>query len=348
VFYFFTKLHPIASPILAGVSAIASFWVIYIVNKNLFSKNVALWSCFIYTFSQFIIKSERNQWPVNFIAPISLLVFYSLYKLVSGSPKHLLYVALYIGLSFHLHFTAIFYPIIVLFTLPIIPLASLSWKHIVGSIGIFTALSLPQIIYYTTQNTASVGNYSSYFRDYYHGLHLRRVFQIAHDAFIQFETIFSVPFKGLRNMVFLWIPTFSLLFLHKNPNRQAWKLVYLVILWVGIPWLVFATYKGEISDYYFILHLYIFVSLLGFITHWIWERKHLLLRVLVVTFWFYYALTNTQEFLKTSDGTLPKNLQIVRDAVGREEEIQFFHGEAKSYIYYYFMYTQKNHQPYKL
>jgi 4-amino-4-deoxy-L-arabinose transferase-like glycosyltransferase len=348
LFYFFTNLHPIASPIIAGVSAIFSFWTIYYVSKRLFSTNVALWSCFIYNFSQFIIRSERNQWPVNFVAPLSILILYSLYKVVLGNSRHLLYLALFVGLSFHLHFTAIFYPLIILLSLPIIPWRQISWRHVLGAFGIFTLLSLPQIIYYTTKNTASAGNYGTYFRDYYHGLHLRRVLQIAHDAFIEFESILSLPYKILRNAVFFWVPIFSFLFLWKNKKPDAWKLIYLISLWIVVPWIVFATYKGEISDYYFSLHIYLVVIILGFITNWLWERKNIFLRIGIAAFWLYFAFANAQEFMKTSKGNIQKNIELMGAPVREDKYVNFVHGDPQSYIYFYLMYAEKKPLPYKL
>jgi hypothetical protein len=111
---------------------------------------------------------------------------------------------------------------------------------------------------------------------------------------------------------------------------------------------VFATYKGEISDYYFSVHIHIFMVILAFITNWLWERKNIFLQLLLIAFWGYFAFTNAQEFFKTSDGTLPKNIRLTEDAITRGEQIQFVQGDGKSYLYYYFMYTRQKQEPYKL
>ena len=111
LFYYITGLNPIASPIIAACTSIINFGVLYYVSKNLFNKRTALLSCFIYTFSDFLIQSERVQWQVSFIAPVSLLIFYFLYKVITGESRYLIPLAICTGLAFHTHFTAIFFPI---------------------------------------------------------------------------------------------------------------------------------------------------------------------------------------------------------------------------------------------
>jgi 4-amino-4-deoxy-L-arabinose transferase-like glycosyltransferase len=147
LFYYFTRYNPIASPILAGCTSIFSFFCIYIASKGMFGKKTALWSTFIYTFSSFIIRSERSQWPVNFVAPLSILIFYFLYQSVKKDTKYLLTTALCIGLAFQTHFTAIFYPIIVLCTLPLLPRNKKTIIHLTLALLIFFVLQIPELFY---------------------------------------------------------------------------------------------------------------------------------------------------------------------------------------------------------
>ncbi len=116
-FYFLTYLDPIASGILAGVTSIFTFFVIYFITSKLFSKKIALIAVFIYTVSFYSILFDKTQWPVNFITSLSLIIFYSLFNVLNGKIKYLLLLALALGFSFHIHFTSIFYIMIVLFSL---------------------------------------------------------------------------------------------------------------------------------------------------------------------------------------------------------------------------------------
>lgn len=348
-FYFFTRLHPIASPIIAGVTSLAGFWIIWGVAKRLFNRNVALVSSFIYTFSVFIIKSERVQWPVNFIAPLSLLIFYFLYKIITGQSKFIIHLAVCVALMFHVHFTAVFFPIIILLSLPLVPMNISTLKYTLLSIPVFSVFFIPQIIsIIQTYRPDGTNPYTSYLAANYHGFHLRRVLQIAHDAFIQFEAILGVPYKMLRGAVFYFVPAFYLAYYFSKPSRHWWKLFYIIGLWIAVPWAIFATYKGEISDYYFSIQLYLAVIILGYLTVWIWERKQIVLRLGIAAFWLYFAIMNMQSFFSTSPGEYLKRFAKIREAVDTGHAINFTHGDPESYIYFYLLYTEDKPLPYKL
>jgi 4-amino-4-deoxy-L-arabinose transferase-like glycosyltransferase len=342
-FYFFTRLDPIASPILAGCTALFSYWIIYVVSRRLFNIKVALVSCFIYTFSYFIINAERNQWPVNFIAPVGLLVFYFLYKVMTGDAKYLIHLAATVGLSFHIHFTAIFYPIIILLSLPFISFNKKMWKYLLVSIPIFILFMTPQAIYYL-----KAGRQNTYLQTYYHGFHLQRMLQLSHDAFIKFQSILEIPYTILRNAVFFYIPLFLLAYWQKEKNKNRVKLFYLITLWILIPWIVFTTYSGEISDYYFNIQLYLAVILFAYLTFWIWETKKLLLRAGIGIFWLYFAITNVQLFFNTHNGNLPKDRIKVLQSVDNGQLINFAEGDPQSYLDFYYSYTQHKPLPFKL
>ncbi len=349
VFYFFTRLNPIASPILAGCTAAVSFWIIYRVAKHIFNQKVAIVACLIYTFSSFIMNAERIQWPVNFIAPLSLLIFYYLVKVLEGEAKYFLHVAIIVGLSFHIHFTSIYYPIIILLSLPFVPMKKDTLKYIALALPLFIVFFIPQIIYYIqSKNTHGLTNYTGYAQTYYHGLHLRRVLQIAHDAFIKFQSILELSYPFLRNAVFLYIPVFFFAYLKMQPKKAWFKLFYIVTLWIIVPWIIFSTYSGEISDYYFSAQLYLAVIIFAYITVWIWESKKLILRMGISAFWLYYAFTNTQAFFHTQNGNLQKDFMMAQEAANGGHILQFTEGDPQSYLYFYFLYTQKKPLPYKL
>jgi 4-amino-4-deoxy-L-arabinose transferase-like glycosyltransferase len=349
VFYFFTRLDPIASPILAGCTALFSYWVIYEVSRRIFNEKVALIACFIYTFSSFIIQAERVQWPVNFIAPVGLLIFYFLYKVMTGNGKYIIHLAAAVGLSFHVHFTAIFYPIIILLSLPLTPINKKTWKYIAVAIPVFVVFMIPQAIYYLQGNKHnSFGNYSGYFQSYYHGFHLQRMLQLSHDALIKFQSVLEKPYAILRNAVFFYIPLFFVVYWQKQKNTHRIKLFYLIALWILVPWLVFTAYSGEISDYYFNIQLYLAVILFAYLTYWIWETKKFIPRTAIGIFWLYFAMTNIQIFFNRQDSDFIKNKIAVQQSVDSGTLINFSEGDPKSYLDFYYSYTQHKPLPFNL
>ncbi len=349
VFYYLTNLDPIASPILAACTALFSYWVIYGISRRIFNEKVAVVSCFIYTFSYFIINAERMQWPVNFIAPISLLIFYFLYKVMGGEVKYIIHLAAAVGLSFHIHFTSIFYPIMILLSLPYIPINKKAWKYICVAVPVFAIFIIPQAIYYVQANHQnSLGNYTGYFQSYYHGFHLRRMLQLSHDAFIKFQSILEKPYAILRNAVFFYIPIFYVTYWHAQKNTHRIKLFYLISLWILVPWIVFTTYSREISDYYFNIQMYLAVIVFAYLTQWIWDTKRFVLRSAIGIFWLYFAAANVQIFFNTDHGNLIEDRIKVLESIDRGQLINFTDGDPKSYLDFYYSYTQNKPLPFKL
>jgi 4-amino-4-deoxy-L-arabinose transferase-like glycosyltransferase len=348
LFYWVTHLNPIASPILAGCTSIFGFLSIYFVSHRLFGKRVAVWSCLIYTCSFSIIRTEHNQWPVNFIAPLSILIFYFLHESLTKHIKYLLPAAFFTGLAFHMHFTAVFYPVIFLCTLPWYPKTTQTLKFLLLSLVLFLLLQTPQIIYYFDNNTGAVGNYILYFNTYYHGLHLRRILQLVHDAFIEFEAIIGVPYKFLRPAVFLYVPLFMFLSWNDTRLKNKFILPYLTFLWIAVPWLIFSTYRGEITDYYFLIQLYLAVIIFAYITVWLLNRKNLFVKLCIIVFWLYFVVSNIRAFfVNYPKGNLLTNTQVVKNAIKKGEYIYFVEGSPNSYLYYYLLFINNKLDQYK-
>ena len=349
LFYSITRLDPIASPLLASFTTVFSFVTVALVTRRLFNEKIALLSCFIYTFSSYITGFERSQWPVNFIAPISLLIFYYIYKVITeGKPKYFIYLSLLLGLSFQIHFTSIFYPLIVFLCFPFFPRNKKTILFVAASIAIIVVSLMPQIVYYTQANSHNANSIGSYFHTFYHGFHLRRFLQLAPDAFIKFVSILNTPYEFLRSSAFLFIPVFMFLYLHEHIDKKRMKLCYLLFLWIIVPWVIFSTYKGELSDYYFTLQMYTDIFVLAYISIWIWEQKFIVGKIFIAGFWIYFGITNTQKFFRTENGNLITDRPLVKQAVEVGRQIGFTDGDPQSYLYFYYFYTLKGKMPYKL
>lgn len=350
VFYKLTDMNPIAAPIIAAVTSLFSFGVIYTVTKKLFSAQIGVWACGIYTFSAYITGAERSQWPVNLMPAFSILILYFLYKLITDHPKYSIYLAIMMGLFFQIHFTAIFYPLIVLCALPFVPWNKQSLKYYGISLVIFFLFFIPQIIYYSqSAHAKSIFNYSGYFQTYYHGFHIRRVMQLAFDAFIKFQSILEIPYSQIRYAMFLYVPLFYLGYLWKSVTKQKLILCYLIALWIIIPWFIFSTYKGELTDYYFVGSLYLVVIIFAWLTNAVWTSKKLVFQIAILCFWGVFVYANTQHFLHSDNkqAFIKNNIKALEAANG-DHYYNYADGDPESYMFYYHMYKLKKPLPYKL
>ncbi len=350
IVYKITDLNPIAAPILAAVTSLFSFGIIYTVTKKLFSPWVGVWATAIYTFCAYITGAERSQWPVNLLPAFSVLILYYLYKLLTDHPKYSIYLAVVMGLFFHIHFTAIFYPMIVLCTSPFLKWDKEHLKYYGISLVIFFLFFVPQIVYYSqAAHAKSVNNYSGYFATYYHGFHIRRVLQLAPDAFIKFQSIMQVPYEKLKLAMFFYVPVFFLALIRKDKSKKTMLLCFVTALWFVIPWFVFSTYKGELTDYYFSSTLYVAIMILAWFSNELWMRKNTLIRLGLLVFWGYFAVANYYQFMGSDNKQeFKKNFIFAQQEAEAGRYINFADGDPKSYMYFYHMYKLKKPLPYKL
>ena len=336
VFYYFTNLDPVASGLFAGISSLVNALIIYWVLKNIFNKKVAFTGLLLNAVSLSIINFDRSQWPVNFIPTVSLILFYALYKVLSGNWKYLLMVGLGLGLAFNIHFTAIFYPIIILVCLPFIPINKKTVKYGIIAFLIFIFFLLPNIINEIQQSAAASKSMTGYLGTYSHGFHLRRMLQLAKDAFIEYEDYFTGYIKPFK---YFLTPVFCLIYLKNNFSKTGFRLCYLIIIWFLVPWIAFSLYSGEITNYYFSMTRPIVIMIISYLTVYFFNLNNLIIKFVVVIFWFYFSYFNLHSFFILKQSGLKQERLEVLDKIGRGEKINFTNGDPKSYLYY--LYTKK-------
>jgi 4-amino-4-deoxy-L-arabinose transferase-like glycosyltransferase len=337
IIYWIFGLNPIASGVMAGLTSIFTFFVIFYIVKKLFSNKVALIAVGILTFSYFIIAGDRSQWPVNLIAPVSALVFYFLYKVLTGEVKYLLFLAGTIGFSLHVHFTSIFYPIIVLLSLPFLRWSKQTIKYILISIPVFLVFLIPNYIAGIGSEISQTDNLTFYLNVYYHGLHLTRVLQLTHDAFIEFQLIMRGWFQDMN---YLAVLAFYIVYFFTKPTRRKFIMSYLIGLWFIVPWLVFATYKGEITNYYFFTTRPLVLMILAYLTYWIFSIRNYLPKVAIVIFWLYFSYVNTVKFFAPDHGNFNESVKKTKVIIERGQKVDSYPYIPESYLYYY--YTEVN------
>src|SRR3989344_2999242 len=335
-FYYFKNLDPGASGVIAGVTSIITFLGLFFLVKNIFSLRVALFAIFTNTIAMASIGFDRIQWSVAFFPLVSLAIFYALFKVISGNSKYIIFLSILLGFSFHLHFTAVFFPIIILFSLPFFPKNKTTAKYVLASIPLLLIWFLPNIIAELQAKNVHTGNLLNYIGTYYHGFHLTRFLQLAPDALIQFEPFLFPAVKILKYAI---LPIFFFIYIHQKNNKSK-VFCYLVFLWFLVPWIVFSTYKGEISDYYFAINRYVVIALLAYLFNFIFERKNIAVKATLAISLCIYAYINMVNFFSYhADGGLKQNRENVNKAIREGKIINFTEGDPESYIYH--IYTKK-------
>jgi len=331
IFYFFTKLDPVASGIIAGVSSMISFSVIYIFIRKLFSWQMAAIAGFLHAFSLYIINLDRIQWPVNLIAPISIVIFYLLYKITTGKERYLPLLATAVGFSLHLNFTSIFFPLIVLLVIPFFPRRKSTLKYFIISVPLFLVWLIPNFLAEFQSQNVHTHNLFLYVKDYYHGLHLTRVMQLAKDAFIEFDGMLINNIKPLK---YVLLPCFVLIYYLERPSHKRLIFCYLVTLWFVVPWLVFSLYSGEISNYYFSITRPTVLLITSYIILRLYQQRYLLVKFALSLFLIYFSVNNVRAFSRERYLGLSDQRQEVIETISKGKKIEFQQGIPASYLYY--------------
>lgn len=334
IVYLIFDLNPISSGIFAGITSIFTFWSIFYVVKKLFSWKIAIIAVFINTIAFNAIMFDVIQTPVNFIPGISILIFYFLYKVITEDTKYLIPLSVIIGLSFHVHFTSIFYPIIVLSASIFFMWNRKTLWHILISIPLCLIWFVPNIIAQINGNSQG-SHLVSYISTYYHGFHLRRMIQLIGDAIIQFDSYLF--FDRIKPLKIIILPLFFLVYFWKSISKDKLKFSYLVILWFLVPWVVFTVYSGEISDYYFRMSAPIALMIISYLIFRLFSSINLILKIIMVFIFSYYVFSNMNQLLNYKGTGFRQSEKYILELIKKGEEMGYKQGSSESYIYYYYM-----------
>lgn len=336
-FYWIFKMDPISAGVIAGVTSIFTFFTLFFITKKLFSTEVALIAIFLHTVSVHIIDYDRTQWPINFITPISLIIFLSLYKIIIGNYKYAILLAIALGFSLHLNFTSTFFPIIILLSLPFWPRTKEMLKYVLISTPLFFVWIIPSLVSELNRNASSSRNMLNYVSTYYHGFHVKRFFQLANDASIEMGELLML--NVLKYLKFLIYPIFCLVFIKKALIKGKFILCYLIGLWFLVPWVVFSLYSGEITDYYFSLTRPIAIVIIAYLIVEILKINNVIPKLALSAFLIYYSVININLFFVPKYHPLAYHRKKVLEKIKAGEKIEFQQGIPESYIYY--IYTRK-------
>ena len=337
IFYFITHLDPIAAGWSSACASIFTFITLFYVTRKIFSINVAVIAVLIHTVSHYAIVFDRIPWPVNFIFPLSLLVFYSLYNVLMGKEKYILLLSLFAGLAFNMHFTAIFFPIYIILSIPLFPRTKGTLKYIVLGIPLFIIFLVPNIIYEISTHSSTAKSFSGYMKDYNHGFHLVRFLQLKNDALIELES--TLYFKITRVIEYLIFPVFIFFLNFKKISRSTIVISYLFSLWFIIPWIIFTLYSGEITNYYFSLTRPFAVIILAYLLSKIFEIKSFIPKIAVTVLLIYYSYLNISTYFSDNINSLSVQRIQTLSKIQAGVKVEFREGVPESYIYYY--YTHK-------
>ena len=332
-FYFVTHLDPMASNYFNIAANLFNFVAIISVSALLYRKSTVLLITFIYAVNAYLVQLNRVPWNVSMVPGVSVLIFYSLYRVYKGDHKWLLIAAALSGFFFHLHLSAIFFPFIIALSLIFIPHKKKLLKWILMSVPLYGIWFVPNILSEFTAKTGDYFRLKDFMGWYVMKLHLRFLFHRIPDSVIQFAAILHFPdFKIIRYVLPVIFIVLQVFF-EKSSERRF--LGYLTALWFVIPLIGFTFYSGPLSDYYFLLNAPLVLFVIAYIHEALLSLRYKkVIIILLAIFWAYYGYVNIQKnWSKPAQGGLKQQKIDVIAVKAKGEKIGYNEGDIRSYLY---------------
>lgn len=329
-FYFLTNGDPMAANYFNMIVNIFNITTIYFVVSRLFSIRSGLLAAFLFSVSAYAIGKTMVPWNVSPIPGVSILIFYSLHQLTQNKLKWIYPLSSLTGLFFHLHFTAVFLPVIYLPVLFFISRKTTFLKHLAFSAPLFLIWIIPSLAAEIGTSHENYFRFKHFIRDYFIGFHLRFMLYRLPDSLIQIQALLD-PFFGLAKFAVLPIFVAST-FLEKD--RKLRTLGLLVPMWFIVPLLGFTLYGGPISDYYFFLNFSIAILIVAYFIdrflRWHGWFRHPTVVLLVILF----AYSNTKDlWIKPYTGGLEAQKKQAETAFASGDKVSYKEGDIVSYLY---------------
>jgi 4-amino-4-deoxy-L-arabinose transferase-like glycosyltransferase len=337
-FYFLTDLDPIGSGYFSIFASLLTIVSIFWVAQEVFGIKVAYLSAFIYAFCRYLILMDRVPWNVSLVMAASVWIFYTLFKIDGGNSRWFIPLGLLAGFFFHLHFTAVFIPPIVMLSLLFIKNKKKMIPWGLAAVLAFALFFIPNIIHEVQSGLTNYYKFQEFLRCYYHGFHFRFMIYRLKDALIMIDAVLF--FGSLKFLKYILPIIFGILFIVFPQNKRSRFIGLVIFFWFLVTLVGFTLYSGPLSDYYFLLTMPLAIYLVSWLTIWVFRLRFKPLAILLVLFWLFWAYRNMATLMTDLPrGGLIKDRQVVIETINKGEKIEFSESMIQSYLYY--IYTRK-------
>src|SRR3989338_3157523 len=297
IILFFGKLNPLAWGYASAVIAVITTLMIYLVGKTIDSRKLGFTATAFWTFSYLANIYDRHLWALYWGPLVSLIVIYSLFKIIKGQGKYIYLLGLTIALAVHAD------PSNLVFLL----LSSIIWlvykipvrKSAFIAFGIILLSFLPLIVFDLRHNFANTRPVVDFWKQGKNnpGFDLGKftnnslIFPRAFSRLIYTfgDDEIAKQYSYCRNYVIEKYQAIPLIFVilslvilinfifwtFKNKKNEGWRLVsWLIILYFFGIQLYGTIFRADIFEHYitglFAVFLFIFAKIVGLVPKNLW------------------------------------------------------------------------------
>ncbi|EKE15335.1 MAG: hypothetical protein ACD_12C00064G0001 [uncultured bacterium] len=333
-FYLLTNLDPVGAIYLNIIVNLFNFVAIFFVTKKIYGENSALFVTFIYATNKYLIEINRTAWNVSPIPGVAALIFYSIYKIVYENKYKWIFVLSFLtGFFFHLHFSVVFLPLIILASFILAKDKKKVFVYGLMSLPLLIIWLIPSVIYDIQSKNTNTILFNNFLKDYFiDGFHLRFFLYRIHDAFIQFQMILSLP--RTYSFIKFIIPGIFLVTLIFEQVKKQKILGYLIFLWFVVPAFGYSFYGGTTSEYYMLMNSLLVVYIVYYLQNKLLKLKFKPTIYLLIVFWSIFTYFQTKDlWIKNQNNGLVRQKEKVRENIRLNNKISFNEGDIKAYLW---------------
>lgn len=310
-FYLISKGNPVIVSIFLSSLTVIALYVLYKTGEELKDKRLGLIALLIGSFSHYIIFS--NRWLSN-PTPIfltSILIFYSMLKIVKKDKKNLRWYLtfLLVGMSFHFEAASAAFYIPVLIVFLIWQKKAINKRTLLISLLLFFSTFIPQLFFNFRHDNLLVKNVIGKVFDSGNGENVS-IFSFLLNRIFVFANVFANKIfigNALLPLIFGLVSVLGLYFLSKKKeNKSLLKLFY---IFLGIPAVCYFFYRGNngvLYDYYFTGYYLIIILLFSYGLWWYTEKSKT--RFVLYIFFILFLFVNlTQSYKKLTTNVYQNN-----------------------------------------
>lgn len=334
-FYYLTNLDPKGAIYLNIIVNLFNFIAIFFTTKKIYGDKAALFVSFIYATNKYLIEINQTAWNVSPVPGVAAMIFYCLYKIVLEKNYKWIFVLSFLtGLFFHLHFSVVFLPLIILLSLIVVKDKKKVLVYGLSSLPLLIIWLIPSVIYDLQSKNTNTNLFSSFLKDYFiDGFHLRFFLYRIHDAFIQFQMILSLPRTQYSFLKFI-IPGIYFLILFFDKTKKEKMIGYLIFLWFIVPAFGYSFYGGTTSEYYMLMNSLLVIYMIYYLQNRLLQLKFKPMIYLLVIFWSIFTYSQTKDlWIKNQNNGLVQQKQEVRENMRLNNKIVFDEGNIKAYLW---------------
>jgi 4-amino-4-deoxy-L-arabinose transferase-like glycosyltransferase len=333
-FYLMTGLDPVAANYLNFIVNLFNFAAIYWVTKKILDDRAALFVTFFYATNRYLIELNRVAWNVSPVTGVAALIFYCLYRIVYDNKYKYIYLLSFLsGIFFHLHFSVVFLPFIILSSFILVKDKLKVLKTSLLSLPLALVWLIPEVVYELNTKNTNINLFSNFLKDYFiDGFHLRFFLYRLYDGFIQFETMLSLP--KINRYLVLIVPLLYVALLLFDKNRKQRILGYLTMLWFLVPAVGYSFYAGSTSEYYMLMSSMLVIYIIYYIFNRLFSHKLKFLVVLPVAAFLMFTYSQVKTVTgKRIEGGLNKQKSELRDKIKNNNKVGYNEGDIQAYLW---------------